>query len=358
MSLPIFPTESKAKPVSHGEKAISFQWHFTDLCNWRCTHCYHEAYQDQGVDLERMKSIFHEFLEYAEKNNIPPEGRRVKLTGGDPFVRPDFMEFLAYLSSYRETCVLSILTNGSLLTEEKAQFLKKHHPTLRIQISVEGPEDLNDAVRGKGAFQKILDALSLLKKHDIFTTLACVITKQNYERIEELLDLAMIYDTPLLLRRLVPIGQSDGKDDNMVPTQELRKLYKGVRQLNKQYFLRTPRGRMTILRTNCLSGIEAADNHDDHIISCGARRKTIFCLMPNLDILPCRLLPQFTLGNLEKQSLASILDGEMYQTLSSSEKGDPRCQSCDALSHCQGGAMCIAMAAEGSPFARDPQCWK
>ena len=68
-------------------------------------------------------------------------------------------------------------TNGVLLNEEWAKFLKEHH--FLVGLSIDGPRELHDAFRvnkgGAPTFDKVMAAARLLRKFGVpFNTLTCV----------------------------------------------------------------------------------------------------------------------------------------------------------------------------------------
>ncbi len=344
---------------------LGLQWHITNNCNWRCTHCYHETYQGEQPDLETMKDIFHQYLDLGKKQGFGSKKVGFKLTGGEPFVHPDILPFLEYIAPHSDRIRTGILTNGSLLTDEMLEFLTKKCAIRRMQISIEGDQVQNDAIRGEGAFDTILRAIALLKKYNISVHLGCTISKQNYKEVWNLLDLLIVYDIPILLRMLVPIGQSREDLENIVPPKELQKFHQKVREMNQKHHLQHTVSRAgreyddltQMFRTYCMSGIEALD-YDGQVRSCGVRWHNGLTILPNLDVLACRLLPQHVLGNLKKESLESIFNGPKYEELTQLAKADPECQNCRVVDRCFGGAMCMSEAMKHDPYARDPQCWK
>jgi MoaA/NifB/PqqE/SkfB family radical SAM enzyme len=90
----------------------------------------------------------------------------ISFTGGEPFVRPDFLEILGFASSRRRT---HLITNGTMLTEERARNLIDFAPKrlggvgLNVMgVSVEGPEEVNDRIRGEGGFAKSIGAIEMV----------------------------------------------------------------------------------------------------------------------------------------------------------------------------------------------------
>ncbi|MFH1375667.1 MAG: radical SAM protein [Patescibacteria group bacterium] len=334
-------------------KGFRLQWHITNRCNFRCKHCYHTSYDDEEeLTLQELKNVFHQFLELDE------DRKNISLTGGEPFLRKDFLSLLSYISKHKNNLNLDIMTNGSLLTEALLKQLKRRAPLVRkLQISVEGPEKVNDVIRSKGSFRKIFHAVKLVQNHGYPVNLAATVSKANHKKIFELLDLLLIYNVPLAIQRLVPIGNSQDKK-NLLSPQELKSFYEKCRELNSDYKLKgSSNGNLKPIRiSNCKHLLRYSQWPEEKQNYCAVREKKIIVVMPNGDVYPCRILP-IKLGNVKKNTLKEICEGP-YRQFTQKEKQALRCQKCPAYPLCEGGAPCVSYAVTGNFYARDPQCWQ
>lgn len=94
--------------------------------------------------------------------------------GGEPLLRPDVLR--EGVKIFKQN---TITTNGTI---DLIDF-----PGCIYVISIDGPPDLNDAIRGKGAFDKIVNTLSRVSDKFASTiTCQCVVTRTNENRLEEL----------------------------------------------------------------------------------------------------------------------------------------------------------------------------
>jgi sulfatase maturation enzyme AslB (radical SAM superfamily) len=94
--------------------------------------------------------------------------------GGEPLLRPDVLQ---------EGCKLfvrnNVTTNGTL------DLIDLPHCT--YVISIDGPPEINDAIRGKGTFDRVMKTLSRVPKQFEPTVMCqCVVTKANEDYLEEL----------------------------------------------------------------------------------------------------------------------------------------------------------------------------
>jgi len=80
------------------------------------------------------------------------------ITGGEPFLRKDLFEIIVYA---RKTGLkVSIITDGHLLDDKILEGIVKNE--VRVSISIDGAETMNDQIRGKGAYKSALSALKSL----------------------------------------------------------------------------------------------------------------------------------------------------------------------------------------------------
>lgn len=101
--------------------------------------------------------------------------------GGEPTVLGiDFFKRVIELQrsfAGKKTITNSLQTNGTLLTDQWCEFLKKHD--FMVGISLDGPKEIHDRYRrdrrGNGTFDRVMRGLRLLQKHKAeYNVLACV----------------------------------------------------------------------------------------------------------------------------------------------------------------------------------------
>lgn len=152
--------------------------HTNNFCNLTCRHCLVSSspFADKGLPLEKMKDVISQSFSLGV--------RRFYFTGGEPFARADIFELVHKVLSYNDTELL-ILTNATLFTKERLEKLKAFpRERLHLQVSVDGSaKEVNDAIRGKGTFEKICGCLHSLKEAGFTPTLTVVVTKANAEDI-------------------------------------------------------------------------------------------------------------------------------------------------------------------------------
>lgn len=155
--------------------------HITNKCNLRCTYCYDNI--DNRFDkppkdytTEELKDLIDQLYKLGT--------RWIGILGGEPLIRDDIEEIIRYIKKKGILCELA--TNGILL-KNKINDIKDVDS---ICMSIDGDEESNDKVRGKGTYKKIVENLQVVKKLGIPIRLHAVLSKSNKNSLESLSKLA------------------------------------------------------------------------------------------------------------------------------------------------------------------------
>lgn len=98
----------------YGRKISYLRLAVTDRCNLRCQYCMPE----KGIDIVKREELLT-FKEMYRITRVLSElgVDKVRLTGGEPFVRKDFISFLESLSFNKTLNEINITTNGALISK-------------------------------------------------------------------------------------------------------------------------------------------------------------------------------------------------------------------------------------------------
>ena len=90
-------------------KAVfGFQWHITDRCNLRCTHCYQEDYSGSNeLSLDALRRIADEIIRTLAKWNKKGD---IAITGGEPLAKKEMLPLVKYLDSADEILSIDIIS--------------------------------------------------------------------------------------------------------------------------------------------------------------------------------------------------------------------------------------------------------
>jgi len=345
-------TPARTKNIHH-PPYFTLQWHLTEKCNWRCRHCYHEARDKQELPFSDCLKIFRQYLDLLAYLKMPPGRTRLSLTGGEPLVRNDFFKLLEAMYPYNRRFLLSLFSNGSLIDKENVKRLKKTG-VRSIQFSLEGMEENNDRIRGKGAFQLTENALQAAIGQGINTVVSVTMTKDNLGDMPSLIEYcAKMKVNSLGFRRLVPIGRGKAISQKVLSPEELKGAYFYI-ELKKRE-LSKKKDKLIVSR-GCEEGVFSRETGQE-TESCALLDKRVLVVMPDADVLACRRLP-LKLGNALKNSLTAIYTGSaVLSKLMDRGRIASLCKNCKVFNLCSGGAKCMSYAFSKSTFAPDPQCW-
>lgn len=340
-----------------------FQWHITDKCNLHCTHCYQENYtavSDKPV--EELKVIANKLLQTL--SNWKKKGD-ISITGGEPFVRKDLFLFLEYLNTSEEISDLHILSNGTLITDEIAERLKKFAKLYSVQVSLDGSSpETHDSIRGSGAFEKAIRGIRMLASRGIDVKVMFTLQRCNMKDIPSLIDLAIKEKVSgLTVERLVPMGSAKDMKNSLLSPEETRDTFQYISdradlEYEKGTQLRILKYRPLWINIDPCRAKTKANTvpHKELGAVCSIGLDGI-CILPDATVLACRRLP-IPIGNLKRDSLEKIwFTSDLLWQIRDKRNLKGKCNSCEFIPRC-GGCRSIAYAFTGDYLAEDPQCWK
>ncbi len=112
----------------------------TDRCNFRCVYCMPKAVFGPGYDfLAREELLSFDEIERLVRIFVHLGVRKVRLTGGEPLLRPNLEDLVARLAAIPGVEDLTMTTNGALLAR-KAAMLKRAGLS-RVTVSLDSLDD-------------------------------------------------------------------------------------------------------------------------------------------------------------------------------------------------------------------------
>ena len=161
---------------------LSGTFEVTPVCNMNCRMCYIRMSKSQQEAIHPLLSA--EDWTSLGKTATDHGMLYLLLTGGEPFLRPDFRQILQEL--HQMGLVISINSNATLITEEVVQWLKKSPPA-RINISIYGSsnETYQRLCGNANGFDQVDRAISLLQDAGINIKINFTATPYNVMDMEE-----------------------------------------------------------------------------------------------------------------------------------------------------------------------------
>lgn len=148
---------------NHGRRINYLRLAVTDRCNLRCFYCMPE----EGLDwLSRRELMTYEEMLKCCSLLVNMGIEKIRITGGEPFVRKDIMQLLTALSKLDGLKELSLTTNGVLTAPHVAEL--KSIGVRSVNLSLD-TLDANRffAITRRDEFANVMDTLNELLKHDI-----------------------------------------------------------------------------------------------------------------------------------------------------------------------------------------------
>ena len=156
-------------------------WNITRTCNLRCVHCYSDSMAARypgELEWEQMQAVVKDLAAYQ----IPS----LLLSGGEPLIHPRFFDLVDFATE--AGLKLTISTNGTLITPEKAALLKAANVAY-VGISLDGIGEIHDQFRGKeGAFKAAVEGFKACHAVGQKTGLRLTLTRHTVTDIEHILD--------------------------------------------------------------------------------------------------------------------------------------------------------------------------
>lgn len=176
-----------AKTRILGEKIpLAVSWALTFRCNQQCLYC--GIWQNQCRELRTPEVLY--ILEQFKKLGT----RWISFTGGEPLLREDIGEIIRYAK--KSGIYVSINSNGRLVPEKINQLQGAD----RIKLSLDGPPEINDRVRGQGSFRAVEEAVRICRESNIYVCLECVLSKDNLKSVDWILDFALAHHLKVLFQ--------------------------------------------------------------------------------------------------------------------------------------------------------------
>jgi radical SAM protein with 4Fe4S-binding SPASM domain len=333
------------------------QWHLTERCNLRCSHCYQGNADKNELSFSEIRNVLDEvretLKEWTDIYGISFSSS-FSITGGEPFLRRDLLQVLEEVR--KEGIDIYILSNGTLIDKNRAEALSRLG-VKGVQVSIEGPREIHDRIRGKGSFTRAIKGVRHLLDAGIRVTLNVTLSDMNVDHVRELVAIAAKEGVQHLgFSRLVPCGRGREMLHNMMDTQKVKEIYQSLLSVRAE-------GLEIVTGDPIASQMDLKANTDMGYTACAGCAAGIsgLTLRPDGTINPCRRL-DIPIGNIRNDSLREIwATSEVLNSLRDKSQYKGKCGSCSRWAVCR-GCRAIAYAfslskGEADYLAEDPQCF-
>ena len=316
---------------------VNLTWEITHECNLRCVHCLSASSTASPGELtfDECRAIVDQLaaLKVFEVN----------FGGGEPLLKDYFLPLLRYI--HEKGIVTCISTNGTALTDEAIDCFTGN-PLVNVQVSLDGATPaVNDRIRGKGTFQRIIKGIELLSGKNIPLSINTVVTSLNFMQLRRLKELAASYGANLRVSRFRPSGRAR-------ESWEMLKLNSSQLQELSAWLGSDP----SILTGDSFFSISQDGRRRLGLDMCGACKMT-GCIDPSGNVFPCAFLQDtpFCGGNLREKSFKDIWDNApAFHRFRALEPA--ACRLCSRFEKCRGGCPAVAYFVTRDLNTADPEC--
>ena len=194
---------------NHGRTINYLRLAVTDRCNLRCFYCMPE----QGLNwLDRTELMNYEEMLHICSLLVSMGIEKIRITGGEPFIRKDIMQFLTALSKLEKLKQLTITTNGVLTAPHVPELKRIGIKSVNLSLDT---LDQNRffAITRRDELPDVLKTLDALLYHNIETKVnAVVMDGKNTEDIIPLVDITK--DLPISVRFIEEMPFNGEADHN------------------------------------------------------------------------------------------------------------------------------------------------
>ena len=308
-------------------------------CNLRCKYCFVENNEfNNHSEINMSKEIgieaANKFIEYIKENHIfEPQ---VIFYGGEPFVNYSVMKDV--VKCFKDSNLkinLSLVTNGTLLDDEKISFLKEND--FHIGISIDGPKEINDANRiyrepNLSVYDTVIETVKKVSDAGVPYCFSITISKALIENKKQYFDWIKSLKTPEIFYNLYHYGYGEDSSD-------CEKFYEDMCQfLIKSYELLNP---LNIKDGRLARKIESFTDNIFKFADCATIGANQITVKPNGDITVCHgycKTDKNILGNIKDYSIQELIDNpktDIWANLAPICRDE--CLNCEALYICGGG---------------------
>jgi mycofactocin radical SAM maturase len=316
---------------------VNVTWEITFQCNLRCAHCLSDAGDREVKELTHLEC--RKLIDQLAAIKV----FQVNIGGGEPFIREDFLDLLDY--SHEKGLVTCVSTNGLLMDDTLAGRLAKLK-MLYLQVSLDGAtEEVNDRIRGKGSYIKIINAMEALARHNVRFSINTVLTMLNFGQLDTLRAMAKEYGADLRVSRFRPSGRGKNSKQLLGPSKDQLESFAEWLAIHD------------LVRTGdsffCLTSEKRRNKGLD---MCGAAKMTC-CISPVGNVYPCAFLQEksFKAGNVRTTRFKDIWkNSPVFKRLR--ELNIETCKTCQRFEYCRGGCPAVAYHTYYDIAMPDPEC--
>ena len=315
-------------------------------CNLGCKYCFIENCQfnnkkETNMSEKTALEALSKYDDYLKRNDIRGS---VIFYGGEPLVNWEVIQkVLLAAKDMKSPIDFSMVTNATLLDEEKIKFLASNN--VEIGISIDGPKVLNDKNRiyrnsKKSVYDEVIKKFPMLKAEQTKFGLSITVSNDFLDNQDEVLDWLLKLNVKSIFYNLYHYTSYDDNWEDYYK-RACAFLIKSYEKLSKK----------NIYDGRLIRKMESFYDNEFKFSDCGAIGANQLAIKPNGDACICHgylKTDKYVIGNINDVSIETIMRSDEIKfwkhrnTLNNNE-----CLKCDALYVCGGGCAIQAEALFG-----------
>ena len=192
----------------------------TDRCNYRCLYCMPE----EGLEwLPKSEILTYEEIAEIVRQLAPTGIRRLRLTGGEPTIRPDLETLIRYLSQICGIEDVALSTNGVKLVQKSADYRAAGLDRVNMSSDSLRPDRIGKIARRDLGFDPIA-ALTAAERAGLTPVKVNVVVMRgiNDDEVEDFARLTLDHPWHIRFIELMPVGDMAGLEwQHVVPSDEV-----------------------------------------------------------------------------------------------------------------------------------------
>lgn len=313
----------------------STYFHITSHCNLNCPGCY-SFEKDRNAVINLSINELKQILDNLVKAGLT----HMVISGGEPFIRDDLEDFLAYARSIQQIKYIECITNGTAALNkyiEASKYLDK------LTFSLDSATAESAMIWPANIFNIITEKLITLQSKNIPVSVVFTIHHGNVSHCDDLISFAHSMNVEYRFS-ILTVEAFRGTTSPLILTANDCQVFHD--------FIVGHQGNISI---------EDGAVGDDIgcLISCSAG-KTMVAVASDGTIYPCHMFigkKQFAMGNALRDDIKTIVNSKQYnQFFGLNVDCIKHCKGCNVRYICGGGCRFRAYAISGDLCGADPLC--
>jgi radical SAM protein len=361
--------DSRLAEADFDQAPFTIAWEVTRACAFACRHCRAEARPQrdpQELGTEEAFRLIDEIKRFGDPILV--------VTGGDPMMRPEVHELLAY--AVQRGLRTSLTPTTTRLVTPRALARVRDAGVGRVAISIDGPSaESHDTFRGvRGSFELALNIARGITEAGLSLQVNTTVSRYNIGLLDAMAELVgELGAVQWSLFFLVPMGRARAAD--MISPEEHEQVFHWLYDLSRRApfdvkSTAAPAYRRVVIQRERGGQRQAGASQPSLTVAGAGYRfedgldrpvKAVndgkgFCFISHTgDVCPSGFLP-LAAGNVRRQSVVEIYrTAPLFRSLRDATQLRGKCGRCEFREVC-GGSRARAYAVTGDYLAEDPSC--